>query len=161
MFSEQPALSIEEVLENVEAHPDFKLLSTRMQSEVEQSVFLVPSRNDDFESRSKKLIFRLVQSLHSCGSLSFRTEEIVYLVARSFNMHAVCGILPVSVSISFNTTSAMNPKNSETYIFKISNGICLWKLDQLYFLCRQLQEGQIDLYGAEEVLDQIDSQPPL
>jgi uncharacterized membrane protein YjjP (DUF1212 family) len=161
MHPHGPALTIEEVLENVEAHPDFKLLSTRMQSEVEQTVFLAPTAKDDDKSRAKKFIFRLVQALHGSGSLSFRTEEMVHLVARAFNMYAVCGILPVSVSISFNTTSVMTPKHSETYIFKISTGMDLGKLDQLYYLCRQVQDCSIDLFEAEKVLERIEDQPPL
>ena len=153
--------TIEEVFDQVESLPEFQLLSTRKQSEVDQNMFLVPTRNDDSKSRSKKFLFRLVQALHSSGSLSFRTEETVHLVARAFNMYAVCAILPVSVSISFNTTSVMTPKHSETYIFKLNSGMDLGKLDQLYFLCEQLQELNLDLYAAEKLLKNIENQPPL
>jgi uncharacterized membrane protein YjjP (DUF1212 family) len=159
-LSLHPPPTIEEALEDVESLPEFQFLSTRMQSEVEQKMFLVPTRNDDSKTRSKKFIFRLVQALHSSGSLSFRTEEQVHLVARAFNMYAICGVLPVSVSISFNTTSVVTPKTSETYIFKISSGMNLWKLDQLFFLCREVQDLNIDLYAAEKLLKKIEEQPP-
>lgn len=153
--------TLEEVFDQVESLPEFQLMTTRKQSEVDQKIFLVPTRNDDNKSRSKKFLFRLVQALHSSGSLSFRTEETVHLVARAFNMYAVCAILPVSVSISFNTTSVMTPKHSETYIFKLNSGMDLWKLDQLCFLTKELLELNIDLYAAEKMLKKIEKQPPL
>jgi uncharacterized membrane protein YjjP (DUF1212 family) len=161
MHSEHPSLTIEELLDNVESQPEFQLLSTRRQSVVDQNLFLVPTRSDDSKSRSKKFIFRLVQALHSSGSLSYRTEETVHLVARAFNMYAVCGILPVSVSISFSTSSVMTPKHSETYIFKIDSGMNCGKLDQLYSLCKEVQDLHIDLYAAEKLLKKIEIQPPL
>ena len=153
-------VSIAEVLEPVEALPEFQLLSTRKQSEVEQTAFLVPTRNDDSKSRSKKFLFRLVQALHSSGSLSYRTEETVHVVARALNLYAVCSVLPVSVSISFNTSSVLGPKHSETYIFKINSGINLGKLDKLCYLCNEVQSMNIDLYEAEDLLRKIENEPP-
>ena len=154
-------VSIAEVLEPVESLPEYRSLSVRKQSEINQTAFLVPTRNDDIKSRSKKFLFRLVQALHSSGSLSYRTEEIIHVVARALNLYVVCSVLPVSVSISFNTSSVMAPKHSETYIFKISSGDNLGKLDKLYYLCDEVQNMNIDLHEAEDLLRRIENEPPL
>jgi uncharacterized membrane protein YjjP (DUF1212 family) len=105
-------------------------------------------------------LFRLLQALHGSGNLSFKTEESIQKVAKALHMYAVCAVLPVSANITFNATNVMSPENSETYMCRTQMGLDCWKQMQVNELCHKIVHRDIDLFTAEEALQQIEDSGP-
>lgn len=73
----------------------------------------------------------------------------------------MCNILPVTATITFNSSGIMSPKNSETYMCRLTYGMDCWKQTRLHELCHKIEVRDVDLYAAEEMLQEIEESDPL
>lgn len=55
----------------------------------------------------------------------------------------------------------MSPKNSETYMCRLTYGMDCWKQTRLHELCHKIEVRDVDLYAAEEMLQEIEESDPL
>lgn len=118
--------------------------------------------DDNISTRKKKFLFRVIETLHSAGNLTYKTEKSVKRLARKLDLFATCSISPLSVIISFNTSSLqLNPKNSEVYTFSLTSGLDCSKLQATHQLLFDIESDNIDFMDAEIKLAQIEYSPQL
>jgi uncharacterized membrane protein YjjP (DUF1212 family) len=118
------------------------------------------SADDNIATRKKKFLFRVIETLHSAGNLTYKTEKTVIKMARALDLFATCSISPLSVIVSFNTSELqLNPKNSEVYTFSLSSGLDCSKLQATHQLLFDIETENIDFFDAEIQLAQIEHSP--
>lgn len=117
--------------------------------------------DDDDLTKIKKFLFKLIISLHKAGNLTFKTEEYVIKVARSYRVHCSLSITPRRVVVAFYMSKALSATNSESYTFRISSGLDCTMLEGLHMLCNDICSQTMDINVAMERLNLLHEKRPL